>query len=204
MKYYCLLLFFLFFLNSFSQDVIIMNDGNKIEAKIKEITDSEISYLRFDLLEGPIFVAKIKKIKEVIFENGTSLSFSGKENIEAMSIQETKTFIVQSVNNFAFQRDGDKAYTADFEGKYLKLSRRNIESGEIYENYRLYDFSSKCDFHSLSKRENDLSYINVYVPRIVNDENRTGYKLVILVKGHENGQLLLSALKKYNEFFKED
>lgn len=203
MKYCCILLF-LTLSNAFGQDIIVLNDGGKLEAKIKEITDSEISYIRFDNLDGPIFIAKIKKIKEVVFENGTSLSFSDIENIEAMSLEETKTFIVQSINNFAFQRDGDKAYTADFEGKYLKLSRRNIESGEIYENYRLYDFSSKCDFHNLSKRGNDLSYINVYVPRIVNDENRTGYKLVILVKGHEKGQLLLNALKKYNEFFKED
>ncbi len=201
---YFYIIFLLIVTKTFSQDVIVMNDGSRIEAKIKEITDSEISYLRFDILEGPIFIAKINKIKEIVFENGTSLNFSDKGIIEPISIEETKTFIVESINNFAFQRDGEKAYTGDFEGKYLKLFRRNIESGEVYENYRLYDFSSKCDFHSLSERGNDICYINVYVPRVVSGDIREGYKLVILVKGHDKGRLLLDALKKYNQFFQKD
>lgn len=203
MKYFYII-FLLFFTNAFSQDIIVMNDGDKIEAKVKEITDSEISYLRFDNLEGPVFIAKINKLKEVVFENGTSLSFSDKENIEAMSIEETKTFIVQSINDFAFERDGDNAYQSSFEDKYLKLSRRDIETNEISEKYRLFDFTAECEFHNLSKRGNEICYINVYVPRVLYGENRDGIKLVILVKGHDNGRLLLDALKRYNQFFQKD
>lgn len=198
------IIFLLTLTNAFSQDVIVMNDETKIEAKVKVITDTTLSYLRFDNLEGPIFIEKIASIKEIIFENGTSLTFSDKKNIEGMSLEETKEFIVQSINNYAFQRDGDKAYKASFDNQYLKLSRRDIETNEVLDNYRLFDFTAECEFHNLSKRGNDISYINVYVPRVFYGENRNSYKLVILVKSHEKGQLLLNALKHYNEFFQKN
>lgn len=204
MKHIYILLFVFSISHAFGQDIIFTNNGNKIEAKVKEISDAEISYLRFDNLEGPIFKEKISSIKEIIFENGTSISFSDKKNIDTLTLEETKAFIIQSINNFAYERDGDKAYRGSFEGNYLQLSRRNTQTNEIYDNYRLYDFSADCEFHDLSERGNGLSYINVYVPRIVNGKSNYGYKLVICVKEAEQGELLLEALKKYNQFFKED
>lgn len=189
---------------AFGQDIVLFNNGDKVEAKVKEISDDEISYLRFDNLEGPIFKQNINSIKEIIFENGTSLSFSDKKNVSALTKEETKAIIVKIINDFAYERDGDKAYQASFEGDFLKLSRKNIETNEISEKFRLFDFTAKCDFHNLSERGNNICYLNVYVPRVLYGESRNGIKLVILIKGHENGQLLLDALKKYNDFFQKD
>ena len=56
---------------SFSQDVIFMNDGTKIEAKVQEITTSSVKYLRFDQPDGPVRTVYKSKIKEIIYENGT-------------------------------------------------------------------------------------------------------------------------------------
>lgn len=198
-------LFMLFSIsNSFGQDIILMKDSELVRAKITKITNDIVQYNRYDNLDGPLYELPTSLIAKIDFENGTSTSFSKNVIIEKMTLDETKAFIVQSINNFAYERDGDKAYTGSFEGNYLKLSRRNTQTNEIYDNYRLYDFSAECEFHDLSKRGSGISYINVYVPRVVDGESNYGYKLVICVKDYEKGQLLLEALKKYNKFFKED
>ena len=36
-----------------AQDLIIMKNGNILETKVMEISQTEIKYKRFDLLEGP-------------------------------------------------------------------------------------------------------------------------------------------------------
>ena len=58
----------LFFVNA--QDLIILRDGNTIEAKVMEITPSEVKYRRFDNLNGPTIVIPKNSVLSIRYENG--------------------------------------------------------------------------------------------------------------------------------------
>jgi len=53
-----------------SQDLIIMKNGNIIEAKILEISPSEIRYKRIEHLDGPTIVILAADVLSVRYENG--------------------------------------------------------------------------------------------------------------------------------------
>ena len=54
----------------FAQDIIVTNDAQKIEAKILEVSKTEIKYKEKDNLDGPTFVLETKEISSVIYANG--------------------------------------------------------------------------------------------------------------------------------------
>jgi len=53
-----------------AQDMIIMKDGNVIEAKIMEIHPTEIRYKRFDNLNGPMVFLPSDRVLSIKYENG--------------------------------------------------------------------------------------------------------------------------------------
>ncbi len=55
---------------SFAQDVIITTDAQKIEAKIMEVSKSEIKYKELDNLDGPLFTLATSDINTIICANG--------------------------------------------------------------------------------------------------------------------------------------
>lgn len=61
---------------SFSQDKIYRNNGKVVEAKILEISSSEVKYREYDNLEGPIYVLEADRIKKIVFENGKEQKFA--------------------------------------------------------------------------------------------------------------------------------
>lgn len=54
----------------FAQDIIVTNDSKKIEAKIVEVSKSEIKYKELDNLNGPTFVLETEEISSIIYSNG--------------------------------------------------------------------------------------------------------------------------------------
>ena len=61
---------------SFSQDKIYRNNGKVIEAKVLEISSSEIKYREYDNMDGPIYVLEADRIKKIVFENGKEQKFT--------------------------------------------------------------------------------------------------------------------------------
>jgi len=57
-----------FYVNA--QDLIILKNGNVIEAKVLEISPTEIRYKRFDHLEGPTIVIMAIDVLSIRYENG--------------------------------------------------------------------------------------------------------------------------------------
>lgn len=53
-----------------AQDIITMHNGNDIKAKVFEISDTEIKYKKFDLLDGPTYTKKKSEILIIRYENG--------------------------------------------------------------------------------------------------------------------------------------
>jgi hypothetical protein len=74
-QFYIITAAFLFFGGVFSvnaQDLIVLRDGNTIEAKVIEISPSGIRYRRFDNLEGPTIVVPAANVYSIKYENGTA------------------------------------------------------------------------------------------------------------------------------------
>ncbi len=57
-------------IGAFAQDLIVTKDAKKIDAKILEVSTSEIRYKELDNLDGPVFVLRVDEINCIIYANG--------------------------------------------------------------------------------------------------------------------------------------
>ncbi|MDR2824293.1 MAG: hypothetical protein LBB41_03730 [Prevotellaceae bacterium] len=57
-------------INAFAQDVILLNNGQTIQAKVSEITEEAVKYKDFDFQEGPLRNLKIADIFKITYQNG--------------------------------------------------------------------------------------------------------------------------------------
>jgi len=55
----------------YAQDIIVTRDAKRVEAKILEVSSTEIKYKEFNNLEGPTFVLQAAEINTIIYQNGT-------------------------------------------------------------------------------------------------------------------------------------
>jgi len=55
----------------FSQDVITKKSGDEIQAKISEITTTQVKYNRFDNLNGPVYSIDLSDVLMIKYDNGT-------------------------------------------------------------------------------------------------------------------------------------
>lgn len=51
-----------------AQDLIILNNGEKIEAKITEVSETEVRYKKWTNLSGPIWVKKMSEIEHIKYQ----------------------------------------------------------------------------------------------------------------------------------------
>jgi len=88
MKLFLFLAFLLAGIYSLSaQDMIVMRDGNIIEAKVLEIHPHEIRYKRYNHLDGPTIVIPIAWVLSIRYENGTTEIFNA-GTAATMTVQE--------------------------------------------------------------------------------------------------------------------
>ena len=66
----------------FSQDIIITTDAKKIEAKITEVSKSEIKYKKFDYQDGPTFILSTDDIVTIIYANGEVVLYNNEEDLK--------------------------------------------------------------------------------------------------------------------------
>lgn len=64
---------------SFAQDIIVTTDAKKIEAKILEVSKTEIKYKEQDNLDGPTFILSTEEISSIIYSNGKVVLYGAKE-----------------------------------------------------------------------------------------------------------------------------
>jgi hypothetical protein len=77
MKYFFTFFILLVFLKSaVCQDTIVKINGDKIVAKISEISPTELKYKRFDFQDGPTYVESKSGIRYIRFSNGLKEEFS--------------------------------------------------------------------------------------------------------------------------------
>ena len=90
MKYKSLLVLALIMVASVTnaQDVIVTMDGQKIDAKILEVSKSEIKYKEKDYLDGPTFVLETAEISSIIYGNGKVVSYISKQEAAGIPDQD--------------------------------------------------------------------------------------------------------------------
>ena len=76
-----------------AQDLIVLKNGNMIEAKVIEISPTEIRYKRFDNLEGPTIVILATDVLSIRYENGTTEIINANTVTEQENIQADKSGI---------------------------------------------------------------------------------------------------------------
>jgi len=97
MKLFCIFVLAFFLLGVFSlsaQDLIVLRSGNIIEAKVMEISPSEIRYKRIDHLEGPTIVIMATYVLSIRYENGrteiiNTIPVTGQQNERLITPQNT-------------------------------------------------------------------------------------------------------------------
>ncbi len=81
-KYFILLVTTVLSICTFAQDVIVTKDSKKIDAKILEVSKSEIKYKEADNLEGPTFVLEVEDINSIIYANGKVVLYNNQQSVE--------------------------------------------------------------------------------------------------------------------------
>ncbi|MCR5497684.1 MAG: hypothetical protein K6F48_07565 [Paludibacteraceae bacterium] len=74
------------------KDIIVLNNTSSIEAKILEVTPTEVKYKKLNYLDGPTFVIHKSDIRTITYGNGDVESFVQKEE---------KNVVVDSTSNSA-------------------------------------------------------------------------------------------------------
>lgn len=73
-----------------AQDIIVTTDSKKIEAKILEISETDVKYKELDNLEGPTFVLPTQKVVSIIYANGKVSLFQETASIDETNLHSCK------------------------------------------------------------------------------------------------------------------
>jgi len=70
----------------FSQDIITKKSGEDIQAKVLEVTTTEVKYKKFDNLNGPVFSILKSELLLIRYENGSKDVFNDNKKVEEKTI----------------------------------------------------------------------------------------------------------------------
>ncbi|NOY50369.1 MAG: hypothetical protein GXO88_07405, partial [Chlorobi bacterium] len=70
MKYFFVFIILIFSVNAFSQDYIILRNGDEIKAKVLEINETKIDYKRYTNINGPTYHLNKSDIFMIKYESG--------------------------------------------------------------------------------------------------------------------------------------
>ena len=176
---YSIITIFCVSMYSYSQDIIVKQDGEELNANVIEITENKVKYRLFDSQDGPIRNLVKSDVFMIIYENGTREKVANSKEQTAnennsndnISLEETKAFIIEYINKYGYEEDSFKShYKAAFEGDYLRLIELKKKSSEEKNEGILYDFAHVYKFQSVSRRSDELAYVNIWVTILKNEK----------------------------------
>lgn len=123
--------------NSEAQDIITKRNGDDIQAKVLQISDSEIKYKKFNFLDGPTYTEKKSEILIIRYENGSKDIFPEKDKVTTAVISKQNTddeepFITRYhfTNNALPNRKGDHYFLLSLLGPEVHLGlSKNLTVG---------------------------------------------------------------------------
>lgn len=127
-------------LSVFAQDIIITKDSKRIEAKILEVSSTEVKYKKTTNIDGPTFVELVSNISAIVYSNGEVESFNveikKEENIEIedLSLENHLPEIAKVGQNLFMTSNNEQMSSAEFKSYLEKncLSAYNVwVNGEV-------------------------------------------------------------------------
>ena len=103
-------------LPSYAQDIIVTKDAKKIDAKILEVSSSEVRYKELDNLDGPLFTLRMDEIHTIIYANNKV--FIPEPTSPTPSSQEVDQ---QYLEKTIAEIDQVEGYTYTTEGEEIRL-----------------------------------------------------------------------------------
>ncbi len=76
MKPFFLIILFLNYSSLSSQDTLVYRNATKALVTLKEVTPTEIKYLKFEMADGPLYIVNKNDIEKIIYKNGMAESFA--------------------------------------------------------------------------------------------------------------------------------
>lgn len=70
---------------AFAQDLIITRDGQRLEAKVLEVSSAEVKYKEFNNQDGATFILRADEINTVVFENGSVKVFNAPSQVQSQN-----------------------------------------------------------------------------------------------------------------------
>ena len=119
---FLILILFFSCISVYAQDIITLRSGARIEAKVTEITTTELRYKRFEQLNGPTRVFPLADVFAVNYEDGTREVFNAEKRRETAQpidnhtkpkIERTQTIYDDSTKYFASLKLGFGGNTLD-------------------------------------------------------------------------------------------
>lgn len=182
----------------YSQDKVIKKNGKEFDAKIVEVNASNITYKDLDYLDGPIHSVNTSEIYQISYSNGKT-DILGKYK----TVDDAKNFIVSRINEYGIDRDrNDLSLRAEFDGENIKINSLNAK-GRIVHEGDFWDISKVVAFHEISKRKDNIAYLNIVTYKITKSKRELS-KLVIKLTDYEVAANVLEALKDLNIMLKKD
>jgi len=134
---------------AFAQDIIVTTDAQKIEAKILEVSKSEIKYKEIDNLEGPTFVLSTDEINSIIYANGKVVLYSQTKTDEQK--QEKST----SQTSTTSSTEQTTTNVTNYNSEILLLSGEIIKGKlmELADSYVAYTLDAK--YHTIPATQVD-------------------------------------------------
>lgn len=74
----------------YAQDIIVTNKAQKIDAKILEVSTSEILYKELDNLDGPTFILRVDEINSIIYANGKVVLYNQPKSDEELALERAR------------------------------------------------------------------------------------------------------------------
>lgn len=191
MKKYFIFIFALIFVFGFSQDVISKKNSEIIQARVQNVSNTEVSYEKAENKAGPTFSIPKNEIYKIKFSDGS-------EEIYGMfaSLDDAKNFITTRINDFGANKESNlKKLNAQFEDNILVLNtiKSNGKNGDHTEKW---DFSKIVKVHNLAVRDKNIGFVNVVCYQI--KEKDPGIKkLVIKFTDQKAAQEVIDALQEF-------
>ena len=117
----------------YAQDIIVTIDANKIEAKILEVSKTEIRYKEADYLDGPTFILSTNDINSIIFSNGKVILYN---HTPANHFNKQEVQVLDNNTNGQWNQ-GDSISIFMVGGEYVFAKIVNLDSEGVV--YSLYD-----------------------------------------------------------------
>lgn len=131
-------------------DIILTTDENRIEARITEVSKSEIRYKEKDNIDGPTFVLETVDIHSILYANGKVVRYN-KQSTDNESNANKTSAKATNVNRRI-------KYTRSENDSSCPCANVNIEAGEVYK-----EWGKWLDYINIVERINIRRYRSIYV-----------------------------------------